>query len=51
MNTRPAVTTPRQPYTAPRLQPVGRWENVTLIQSVPINPRIPTPWNQKKNDW
>jgi hypothetical protein len=30
--------TPRQPYSAPSLKPLGRWQAVTLQQSVPIFP-------------
>ncbi|GGL05117.1 hypothetical protein [Deinococcus radiotolerans] len=36
MNTTP---TPLRPtYVKPQLQPLGKWAQVTLIQSVPIGP-------------
>jgi len=33
-----SASTPRQPYVAPRVQPLGEWSALTLVTSLPIGP-------------
>lgn len=38
MNNTQMPTAQRPTYVAPKVQTLGKWETVTLIQSVPIGP-------------